>query len=46
MYNWDGNAPVAAVDAALSSTRKRQRYAEYYFIVSIATDVSANESMS
>jgi hypothetical protein len=37
MNHGDGNAPLAGVDAALSSARKRQRHAQYYFIVSIAS---------
>jgi hypothetical protein len=37
MNHQDGNAPLAGVDAALSSARKRQRHAQYYYIVSIAS---------
>jgi hypothetical protein len=31
------NPTLAGVDTALSSARKRQRHAQYYFIVSIAS---------
>ena len=37
MNHQDGNALLAGVDAALSSARKRQRHAQYYYIVSIAS---------
>jgi len=44
MNHRDANAPLAGVDSAPSSARKRQRLAQYYHIVSTA--VSTNELMS
>jgi hypothetical protein len=37
MNHQDGSAPLAGVDVALSLARKRQRHAQYYYIVSIAS---------
>jgi hypothetical protein len=37
MNHQDAIAPLAGVDAAPSSARKRQRRAQYYSIVSIAS---------